>query len=432
MLLALLVACADPAPTWHQDVQPVVAAYCGDCHSDGGIAPFPLQTRDDVLAIAPLVEEAVDARVMPPFYAERGHTALRYDTALSDAERDLLLAWLRSPAPLGDPGAPGDPITVERPGLDRFDVALAPDAPYAPTARPDEYRCFVLDWPETEDRYVTGHEVIPGNREIVHHAAVYAIPPDQVGKLDTFEAMDEGPGYSCYGSAAQTDWEPAGLTDQFVQIYLGAWTPGVTGLGFDNGQRVVPGSKIVLQVHYFTQGSTDATDLTTVRLRLADSVAQESWYMPWLNVLWPLGGSMIIPPETTMTHRHEAEPVGSINLTVFAGDADLSDGMLLHSVYAHMHLLGRSFRYTLKRADGTEQVLLSVPNYDFHWQQEYVFETPVDVLPGDRLQVACTFDNTAAWRTPRGLGPPVEVDWGEGSLDEMCVAHTRITARAGG
>jgi hypothetical protein len=121
--------------------------------------------------------------------------------------------------------------------------------------------------------------------------------------------------------------------------------------------------------------------------------------------------------------------VGSLNLTVFAGDEDFSEGMLLHSVFPHMHVLGRELRYTLLRADGTEQVLVSIPRYDFDWQQEYVFETPVEVLPGDRLRVECTIDNTEAWRQEQDLPAGGDVDWGEGTLDEMCVAHTRITHR---
>ena len=60
---------------------------------------------------------------------------------------------------------------------------------------------------------------------------------------------------------------------------------------------------------------------------------------------------------------------------------------------------------------------------------ESLREQPVDVLPGDRLSVACTFDNTEEWREENDLPAPTDVDWGEGTLDEMCVAHTRITHR---
>ena len=42
---------------------------------------------------------------------------------------------------------------------------------YTPSKIPDDYRCFLLPWPEefTADKYVTGFSVTPGNAKIVHH-----------------------------------------------------------------------------------------------------------------------------------------------------------------------------------------------------------------------------------------------------------------------
>jgi len=423
-----LVACASKdAPTWHQDVAPIVDAYCVDCHADGGIAPFPMDSPQAVSQLAPAVAEVVGERIMPPYYAERGHTPLAYDRFLTDAQIDTVLAWLEADAPLGDADEPGDAIEVQTGGLSRFDVTLQPDEPYTPQLSPDDYHCFVLDWPETEPKFVTGFEVLPGNPVIDHHVVAYAIGPSQADQVLAFDDMDPGPGYECFGSAAHSRWEPDSLVDQLRQVYLGAWTPGVTGLEFANGQRIEPGSKIVLQVHYFTLGNEGEVDQTAVRLKLDDAVDAEAFYMPWMNILWPAGGSMQIPAGRITEHEHQASPFGSLNLDVFAGGEDFSDGMLLHSVFAHMHVLGRRMTYTVHRADGSEQVLLNVPRYDFDWQQEYVFAEPVLLMPGDELSVECEFDNTAEWIAEKGLGEPVDVDWGEGSLDEMCVAHTRIT-----
>ena len=55
--LAWLAACGgrppntvppSAAPTFHKDVQPIVQRSCGNCHVQGGIAPFALQTYQDV------------------------------------------------------------------------------------------------------------------------------------------------------------------------------------------------------------------------------------------------------------------------------------------------------------------------------------------------------------------------------------------------
>ena len=34
------------APTWYQDVAPIVVSRCGGCHRDGGIAPFALDSYE--------------------------------------------------------------------------------------------------------------------------------------------------------------------------------------------------------------------------------------------------------------------------------------------------------------------------------------------------------------------------------------------------
>ena len=34
------------APTWYQDVAPIVHETCGGCHRDGGIAPFSMDSYE--------------------------------------------------------------------------------------------------------------------------------------------------------------------------------------------------------------------------------------------------------------------------------------------------------------------------------------------------------------------------------------------------
>ena len=59
VLVVLLFACGEPVetppapapevpPTYHRDIAPLVQEKCGSCHTQGGIAPFPLQTYAQV------------------------------------------------------------------------------------------------------------------------------------------------------------------------------------------------------------------------------------------------------------------------------------------------------------------------------------------------------------------------------------------------
>ena len=81
-------------------------------------------------------------------------------------------------------GAPeGDPKTFkELPGapdrLTRVDLSLPLSTPFTPNESPDQYRCFLVDWPITEPQFVTGYELRPGAASLVHHADIFFIHPD--------------------------------------------------------------------------------------------------------------------------------------------------------------------------------------------------------------------------------------------------------------
>ena len=93
-----------------------------------------------------------------------------------------------------------------------------------------------------------------------------------------------------------------------------------------------------------------------------------------------------------------------------------------------MHLLGRSIRVDLVRADGTKRNLLDVKTFDFDDQRALRLSQPVTVHAGDSLRVTCTHDATLRAQLPelQGLQPRYVV-WGEGSSDEMCLGIVSYT-----
>ncbi len=60
----------------------------------------------------------------------------------------------------------------------------------------------------------------------------------------------------------------------------------------------------------------------------------------------------------------------------------------------HMHWRGKDFLYELKYPDGRTETLLSVPQYDFAWQNTYRLEQPVKVPKGSTLHCVAHFDNS--------------------------------------
>ena len=89
-------------------------------------------------------------------------------------------------------------------------------------------------------------------------------------------------------------------------------------------------------------------------------------------------------------------------------------------------------RPTRRPGTPTQRTILDVPEYNFHYQKAYDLKTPISVVPGDSIQVTCTYDPTLRQELPslRNL-PPRFVTWGDGSSDEMCLGLVMTVPPAG-
>ena len=90
----------------------------------------------------------------------------------------------------------------------------------------------------------------------------------------------------------------------------------------------------------------------------------------------------------------------------------------LMSVYPHAHYLGKDMRVTAALPDGTTKTLLHIPQWSFHWQQDYRFVTPIPLPAGTTLTMRYTYDNSEHNSENPRL-PPVRVRLGPKSTDEM-------------
>jgi mono/diheme cytochrome c family protein len=415
-------------PTYYETIKPIVDAHCAGCHQNGEIAPFALTTYDEVKALAPAVKQQVVSRAMPPWSADPGHHAFRFDPSLSDEQIALIEAWIDAGSPAGDPAAEGAPLEVEKQKLTRSDFTLAMDGEYTPTTTPDEYRCFILDWTEPETVWVTGFDATPGNPKIDHHIAAYLVTPDNplgAGVFDSLAALDaadEKPGYECFGG-------PSGDSELPIPAaQLGQWVPGQGGGDFPAGTGIeVPaGSKVVLQMHY-NLNSGPAPDLTKLDIMLGEPVDRPAAFAPWLNTSWVFGGMEVPAGNAAVVHELTGDPRGFFKQ--FIGNVDTTNGFLVHAIMIHMHKLGVSGEVAIERADGSHDTLLSVSRYDFNWQRLYQLAEPVAFHDGDELTVRCHWDNGPD-NQPIIDGmkqAPRTVNWGEGTGDEMCVGNLYIS-----
>ncbi len=423
-LLVLLTACSGGADEsvppssppaklgYFEDVKPIIDAKCTGCHVEGGIAPFALTSFDAVSTAKGAVSGAVASRRMPPWLAAPGCNTYTDDRSLSDAQIATITAWVEQGAPAGDAEREGKPLDLgPSHALSRVDRSLAPLEAFTASASSDEYRCFVLDWPETVTTFVTGFRANPDDRRSVHHAIAFVASPEQVPAIVALDQADPGPGYPCYGGP------------QAAASWLGVWTPGSFGADFPEGTgiRVDPGSKVILQVHYSPQNGPPRPDRSSIDVKLDPSVGKEAWIQPWFDPSWYGDGVMAIPAgKAEVSYSVEYDPT----LFITKGKP-----VLMYTAGLHMHALGKSGKITLERADESSECLLDIPRWQFHWQGAYGFETPKLIRPGDRIAQECHWDNSAANQpVVNGIKqPPHDIDWGEAATDEMCLGGFYMT-----
>jgi Copper type II ascorbate-dependent monooxygenase, C-terminal domain len=136
--------------------------------------------------------------------------------------------------------------------------------------------------------------------------------------------------------------------------------------------------------------------------------------------------AVVMPPRPGLFRLPKLRiPAGNANFRV-DGSWRVPHDIHLTGVLPHMHWLGKDFLLTAVLTDGSRFTLLKVDQWDFNWQDTYDFEAPVALPAGSRVELVAHFDNSEA--NPRNPShPPIEVQWGEQTTDEMCIGFLLFT-----
>lgn len=429
-LLAVGCVPEPEGPTWHADVAPIVQQHCVGCHMDGGIGPFTLEDYATAHVMSGAMLAEVEAGRMPPWGAETtDECAPRFDwkndLRLSDAQKQVLADWVAAGAPEGDP-ADAVPVENDNPLAGPPDLDIAPLVPWTATGDTDQFRCFVLDpGNSTEDLWVTGWQVAPGNDEVVHHALVFLDT-----EAEATRNADVGDSYECFGNG--------GLSN--TQL-IGAWAPGGAGTVMppDTATRIPAGSLLVMQIHYHPLGEVAAPDATSFRMWTTDTPPR------WESAVQLLGNfepgddvGELLPGEGDVDGPEFRVPAGAAGHveTMVVDVPSYFPEMRVWAVGTHMHYVGVDMRITLDRGspragEPESECLVQTPQWDFNWQRGYSYDAELDDVPrirrGDHIELRCTYDNTldnefvARALDEAGLDAPVDVGLGETTLDEMCL-----------
>jgi hypothetical protein len=238
------------------------------------------------------------------------------------------------------------------------------------------YQYFSVDPGFTEDKWVVQAECKPGATEMVHHMLVFIVPKGEVFRPD-------GPGSVLVGTA-----------------------PGDMPLMLEKGlaKKVPAGARLVYQMHYTPNGKAQ-TDLSSVGLIFARE-------KPKHRVLTkPIHSRAFI----LLLDRI---PAGDPNYKVEATYTFREDAHLVVFM-PHMHLRGKDFVYQAVYPEGKTETLLSVPRYNFNWQNVYRPAEPVPLPKGTKLHCVAHFDNSE--KNPSNPDPKKNVYWGDQTWEEMMI-----------
>ena len=366
--------------TYAEHVAPVLQAHCVSCHREGDIGPMDLSTYEDAAAWADMIVEVTQNRTMPPWHATQDHAKFANDRMLSEKELSILEQWATGGTESGDLQKVAKPIAATSGWLLSKEpdlvIPMSEEAYRVPKEGTINYQYFRADVGNDKDLWVRGLEILPGARDVVHHVLVFVAPKGarkrDLGGARTF--------FAGYVPGTRAELMPSGYA-----------------------KRIPANSELVFQVHY-TPNGTATEDLSKLGLLFTDeqSVTHEVITTSAVNLRFS------IPP-------------GAANHAVTATLPEKLPECELLSFSPHMHVRGKSFKYTIVYPGKRREVVLDIPHYDFNWQTEYRLASPIQVPAGTRMRCDATFDNSDG-----NLNNPNSkawVSWGDQTYEEMMIGY---------
>ncbi len=353
-------------PTWTRDVGPLLADSCMSCHRPGEVAPMSLLSYEEARPWAKSIRQVVRERIMPPWKADPRYGRFSNDRRLTGEQVRTIEEWVSGGAPRGE-GDFTSPAFVEGWALSAElgppDHIFEMEEPYRiPAGGPDQFPHITAPTNHAEDIWARAVEM-RGNPRVVHHGSVSAVQPD--------------------GSP----------------LYVGNIIPGLHPhiLPQGSAKGIPAGSTLQFDMHYHPSGQEEF-DRAEVGIWLAQ---------------YPI--TDVVRDGLVRDRQIEIPPYAPNYESVAEMEFDVDAELL--SLEPHMHYRGKDMMYEVIYPDGREEILLSVPNYDFNWQLSYYLTEPVPLAKGTKLRVTAHFDNSE--NNPRNPNPSLKVVYGQDSRDEM-------------
>jgi hypothetical protein len=198
---------------------------------------------------------------------------------------------------------------------------------------------------------------------------------------------------------------------------LGGNAPGTDVSAFEDGFGInLPAeAHVTFAMHYHKESGpgTGVLDKSAMGIKFHD--ADKPVTHP-INVFPASHGAFEVPP-------------GVADWKV-GGAFTFKEDTLLLSLMPHMHLRGKSAKYTAYFPNGESEVMLDVPEYDFNWQSSYELHEPRLMPAGTRMEMEFVYDNSLELAERVGFNSERPIHFGGPTTDEMDLAWMTVAPAA--
>jgi len=363
--------------SYSDTIAPIIRDNCVTCHRAGGMGPFAMTDYNIIRGFSPMIREVIRTKRMPPWHADPHYGEFSNDRSLSTQQIQDMVHWIEAGSPRGD--GPDllaqDTRTWPKFALGEPDFVIDVPATNVPATGVVDYQYKIVDNPLDRDVWVAATEVIPGDNKALHHV------------IGMYGVENKNPN-------AKRKFMPMGG--------MGGYAPGTDAGVYpdDSGKFLPKTAKFSFQMHYTSYGK-ETVDNTQIGVWLHKDKPKNV-----MSGQFILNSKIHIPPNTK---RHTESK-----------EYTFKRKALLYSVLPHSHFRGIASDFIAKYPDGSEEMLLSVPNYDFNWQTDYTFAEPKVMPAGTTIVHSTTYDNSS--QNPSNPDATIDVYWGEQTFEEMLFA----------
>jgi mono/diheme cytochrome c family protein len=385
---ALKIARAEGVPDYATDVAPIIRDNCTECHRRGGVGPFAMDSYIMLLGWSPRIREVILNNRMPPAQVDPEYGHSRMARYLDDNEIETVVTWIDARAPRGSSAE--DPLEMHASRLSaksefewqlgKPDQVVAGPSNAIPSTGVMDYIYEDVELGFDGDRWLRAVETRPGDESVLHHLMVFVTAP----------------GEDFWGEERQQQV----VSRRFVEGYA----PGPhRAIEFDKGTGVLipEGHKLTLQFHYVTNGQS-TIDETELGLYFASSSAD-------------------LVERRALAVGARFELPANVADFPLAAETTIDTDIVVTGVRARMSDRGKKMRFIAIDAAGKENILFSVPAYNYGWQPHYLLDQPVAIDAGSVLRVEGALDNSLS--NPTNPDSTRAIAWGLESWEEMFTGY---------